>query len=289
MEKEKITTASSGYLCVILFFVLLGLGIVGILQFNQTIPLLILSLILILAAIVCVIGLVVVNPNESVVMTLFGAYKGTLKTNGFFWVNPFYLRKKISLRARNLNREPIKVNDKLGNPIMIGIVLVWKVEETFKAAFEVDDYAHFVDIQSESATRKLAGHYAYDNFDDEQKEITLRAGGEEVHQALENELSERLAMAGIKVLEARISYLAYASEIAGAMLRRQQATAVVAARTKIVEGAVSMVELALDQLSQKHVVELDEDKKATMVSNLMVVLCSDKDTTPVVNTGTLYQ
>ncbi len=289
MEKEKITTASSGYLCVILFFVLLGLGIVGILQFNQTIPLLILSLILILAAIVCVIGLVVVNPNESVVITLFGAYKGTLKTNGFFWVNPFYLRKKISLRARNLNREPIKVNDKLGNPIMIGIVLVWKVEETFKAAFEVDDYAHFVDIQSESATRKLAGHYAYDNFDDEQKEITLRAGGEEVHQALENELSERLAMAGIKVLEARISYLAYASEIAGAMLRRQQATAVVAARTKIVEGAVSMVELALDQLSQKHVVELDEDKKATMVSNLMVVLCSDKDTTPVVNTGTLYQ
>lgn len=289
MEKEKIASASSGYSGIILFFITVGLGIGGIILFNQVVPLLILSLVLILVALFSMLGLVVVNPNESVVMTLFGAYKGTLKENGFFWINPFYHRKKISLRARNLNRDPIKVNDKLGNPIMIGIVLVWKVEETFRAAFEVDDYAHFVDIQSESATRKLAGHYAYDNFDDEQKEITLRAGGEEVNQALENELSERLAMAGIKVLEARISYLAYASEIAGAMLRRQQATAVVAARTKIVEGAVSMVELALDQLSKKHVVDLDEDKKATMISNLMVVLCSDKDTTPVVNTGTLHQ
>ncbi len=289
MEKEKIASASSGYSGIILFFITVGLGIGGIILFNQVVPLLILSLVLILVALFSMLGLVVVNPNESVVMTLFGAYKGTLKENGFFWINPFYYRKKISLRARNLNRDPIKVNDKLGNPIMIGIVLVWKVEETFRAAFEVDDYAHFVDIQSESATRKLAGHYAYDNFDDEQKEITLRAGGEEVNQALENELSERLAMAGIKVLEARISYLAYASEIAGAMLRRQQATAVVAARTKIVEGAVSMVELALDQLSKKHVVDLDEDKKATMISNLMVVLCSDKDTTPVVNTGTLHQ
>ncbi|HNW72068.1 MAG: SPFH domain-containing protein [Bacteroidales bacterium] len=289
MEKEKIASASSGYSGIILFFITVGLGIGGIILFNQVAPLLILSLVLILVALFSMLGLVVVNPNESVVMTLFGAYKGTLKENGFFWINPFYHRKKISLRARNLNRDPIKVNDKLGNPIMIGIVLVWKVEETFRAAFEVDDYAHFVDIQSESATRKLAGHYAYDNFDDEQKEITLRAGGEEVNQALENELSERLAMAGIKVLEARISYLAYASEIAGAMLRRQQATAVVAARTKIVEGAVSMVELALDQLSKKHVVDLDEDKKATMISNLMVVLCSDKDTTPVVNTGTLHQ
>ncbi len=289
MEKERIASVSSGYSGIILFFIFVGLGIGGIILFNQVVLLLILSLALILFALFSMFGLVIVNPNESVVMTLFGAYRGTLKNNGFFWVNPFYYRKKISLRARNLNRDPIKVNDKLGNPIMIGIVLVWKVEETFRAAFEVDDYAHFVDIQSESATRKLAGHYAYDNFDDEQKEITLRAGGEEVNQALENELSERLAMAGIKVLEARISYLAYASEIAGAMLRRQQATAVVAARTKIVEGAVSMVELALDQLSKKHVVDLDEDKKATMISNLMVVLCSDKDTTPVVNTGTLHQ
>lgn len=243
----------------------------------------------ILLAVLISKGLIVVNPNESFVMVLFGEYKGTLKSNGFFFVNPFFVRKKITLRARNLNREPLKVNDKLGNPIMIGIVLVWKVEDTFKAAFEVDDYSRFVDIQSESATRKLAGHYAYDNFDDEQKEITLRAGGEEVHLALERELSERLSMAGIKVIEARISYLAYSSEIAGAMLRRQQATAVVAARTKIVEGAVSMVELALNALSQKGIIDFDQDKKASMVSNLMVVLCSDKDTTPVVNTGTLNQ
>jgi len=289
MEKEKVTSTSSGYMSVGLLFLFLGLGICGIVFFNQVVICMVISLLLFLCAVFMAMGLMVINPNESSVLILFGEYKGTIKRNGFFWVNPFFVKKKISLRARNLNREPIKVNDKLGNPIMIGIVLVWKVDNTFKAAFEVDDYTHFVDIQSESATRKLAGHYAYDNFDDEQKEVTLRAGGEEVHQALEMELSERLSMAGIKVLEARISYLAYASEIAGAMLRRQQATAVVAARTKIVEGAVSMVELALDQLSKKHVVDLDEDKKATMVSNLMVVLCSDKDTTPVVNTGTLHQ
>ena len=289
MENEKVTTTSSGYKAVLVFIVLLGLGICGIVFYQPNALAIIFSMLCFAAAILTVIGLMVVNPNESSVLVLFGEYKGTIKSNGFFWVNPFYVKKKISLRARNLNREPIKVNDKLGNPIMIGCVLVWRVQDTFKAAFEVDDFAHFVDIQSESATRKLAGHYAYDNFDDEQKEITLRAGGEEVHLALERELSEQLTMAGIEVLEARISYLAYASEIAGAMLRRQQATAVVAARTKIVEGAVSMVELALDHLSRKHIIELDEDKKASMVSNLMVVLCSDKDTTPVVNTGTLHQ
>jgi regulator of protease activity HflC (stomatin/prohibitin superfamily) len=289
MERTSSKSTSSGYMSIVVILALIGLGICGLVWYNQYVTGIIFSLALFLTAIFISVGLLVVNPNESAVLVLFGEYKGTIKQNGFFWVNPFLLKKKISLRARNLNREPIKVNDKLGNPIMIGIVLVWRVEDTYKAAFEVDDYSHFVDIQSESATRKLAGHYAYDNFDDEQKEITLRAGGEEVHQALETELAERLSMAGIKVLEARISYLAYASEIAGAMLRRQQATAVVAARTKIVEGAVSMVELALDQLSAKHVVDLDEDKKATMVSNLMVVLCSDKDTTPVVNTGTLHQ
>jgi regulator of protease activity HflC (stomatin/prohibitin superfamily) len=289
MEKEKVSSTSSGYMGILVVLVLMALGIGGMILYNQYVAGIIVSMICIAAAVFAVIGLMVVNPNESSVLVLFGEYKGTIKSNGFFWINPFYIKKKISLRARNLNREPIKVNDKLGNPIMIGCVLVWRVRDTFKAAFEVDDYAHFVDIQSESATRKLAGHYAYDNFDDEQKEITLRAGGEEVHQALEHELSERLAMAGIEVLEARISYLAYASEIAGAMLRRQQATAVVAARTKIVEGAVSMVELALAHLSSKHIIELDEDKKAAMVSNLMVVLCSDKDTTPVVNTGTLHQ
>jgi len=227
-------------------------------------------------ALFLMIGFMIVNPNESAVLVLFGAYKGTVKQNGFFWVNPFYTRKKISLRARNLDSEAIKVNDKPGNPIMIGIVLVWKVEDTFKAAFEVDDYQHFVDIQTESAIRKLAGHYSYDNFDDEEAEITLRSGGEEVNEALENEIAERLAIAGIKVLEARINYLAYAS-------------AIVAARVKIVEGAVSMVEMALDQLSQKQIIEMDDEKKAAMVSNLMVVLCSDKDASPVINTGTLHQ
>lgn len=234
-------------------------------------------------------GFVIVNPNESSVLVLFGAYKGTIKKNGFFWVNPFFTRKKISLRARNLDSDPIKVNDKVGNPVMIGVVLVWKVENTYKAAFEVDDYNHFVDIQSEAAVRKLAHHYPYDNFDDEEAEITLRSGVEEVNGALEEELRERLNIAGIHVMEARIAYLAYASEIAGAMLRRQQATAIVAARVKIVEGAVSMVEMALAQLKSKELIELDQEQKATMVSNLMVVLCSDKDAHPVINTGTLHQ
>lgn len=237
----------------------------------------------------CLAGLMVVNPNESMVMVLFGAYKGTVKKNGFFWVNPLFTRKKISLRARNLDSNPIKVNDKVGNPIMIGIVLVWKVENTYNAAFEVDDYIHFVDIQTEAAIRKLAGHYPYDNFDDEMADITLRSGGEDVNHVLEDEIRERLGIAGIYVIEARISYLAYAQEIASAMLRRQQASAIVAARVKIVEGAVSMVEMALDELGKKNVVEMDEEKKASMVSNLMVVLCSDKDATPVVNTGTLHQ
>jgi regulator of protease activity HflC (stomatin/prohibitin superfamily) len=289
MEKERTLSTSSGYVGILLILAFIGIGIGNLVFSNQSPVAIVISIFFFILSVFAIAGLMIINPNESAVLVLFGEYKGTIKRNGFFWVNPFYVKKKISLRARNLNRDPIKVNDRLGNPIMIGIVMVWKVEETFKAAFEVDDYIHFVDIQSESATRKLAGHYAYDNFDDEQKEITLRAGGEDVHVALEKELSERLERAGIKVLEARISYLAYASEIAGAMLRRQQATAVVAARTKIVEGAVSMVELALDQLSRKKVIELDEDKKATMISNLMVVLCSDKDTTPVVNTGTLHQ
>lgn len=289
MEKEKFTSIVSGYLYVFLLLVFLALGITGLMLFNQLVWGVILSICCLLIAGFILPGFLVVNPNESSVLVLFGAYKGTLKKNGFYWVNPFFVKKKISLRAHNLNSDPIKVNDKIGNPIMIGIVLVWKVENTFKAAFEVDDFQHFVEIQSEAAIRKLAGHYPYDNFDDEQKEMTLRSGGEEVNHALETELSERLLMAGIHVIESRISYLAYASEIAGAMLRRQQATAIVAARQKIVEGAVSMVEMALNELSLKQVVDLDEEKKAAMVSNLMVVLCSDKDATPVLNTGTLHQ
>lgn len=232
-------------------------------------------------------GFSVVNPNESMVVILFGSYKGTLKQNGFFWMNPFFTKKKISLRARNNESQPIKVNDKLGNPVMIGVVLVWKVEDTFRAAFEVDNYELFVKIQSESAIRKLAGTYPYDSFDDHHSELSLRSGGDEINHVLERELSERLEIAGIRVVEARISNLAYSPEIAQAMLQRQQATAVVAARTKIVEGAVGMVELALERLSQKQVVELDEERKAAMVSNLMVVLCSERSASPVINAGTL--
>jgi regulator of protease activity HflC (stomatin/prohibitin superfamily) len=245
-------------------------------------------LVLLLVAGIMAKGFSIIRPNEALVVTFFGKYTGTCLDNGFFWFNPFTLLTHISLRARNVNGEPIKVNDKMGNPIMIGIVLVWKVEDTFKASFDVDNYIMFVDVQSEAAVRNLAGAYPYDNLEDEHAEITLRDGGEEVNKMLEAALTERLAIAGIKVIEARISHLAYAPEIAGAMLQRQQATAVVAARFKIVEGAVSMVELALKQLSDKQVIELDDDKKAAMVSNLMVVLTSDRAAAPVVNTGTLY-
>lgn len=234
-------------------------------------------------------GFFYIDPNGSRVLTLFGDYKGTVKKNGFFWVNPFYSRKAISLRARNFESERVKVNDKRGNPILISVITVWRVRDTFKAAFEVDLYEHFVKVQSDAAVRHLAGTYSYDNFDDEMAEITLRSGMAEINHALEEELAERLSIAGIEVMEARIGYLAYAEEIASAMLKRQQAEAIVAARFKIVEGAVSMVEMALDDLSQKEIIDLDEEKRATMVSNLMVVLCADKDVTPVINTGTLHQ
>ena len=289
MEKDREFSQSGGYAGVAAFILLLAGGIVLLATCNYSLAGIIGGIVCLIAAFFLLPGLLVLNPNEASVLVLFGAYKGTIKKNGFYWLNPFLVKKKVSLRARNLTSDPLKVNDKLGNPIMIGIVLVWKVEDTFKATFSVDDYANFVQIQSESAVRKLAGHYAYDNFDDEQSEITLRSGGEEVNHVLEKELAERLHIAGISVIEARIAHLAYSPEIAGAMLRRQQATAVVAARTKIVEGAVSMVELALHKLSDNKIIELDEERKASMVSNLMVVLCSDKDATPVVNAGTLYQ
>ena len=284
METEKIYSPFNGYIALVMELVLLGI----ILYFGIVYEMYWIYAFLIIFIFV-LIGFMVVNPNESMVLVLFGSYKGTVRKNGFYWANPFFVKKKISLRARNLDSDPIKVNDKVGNPIMIGIVLVWRVENTYKAAFEVDDFERFVDIQSEAAIRKLAGHYPYDNFDDEEADISLRSGGEEVNKVLEEELMERLSIAGIHVIESRISYLAYASEIAGAMLRRQQATAIIAARRKIVEGAVSMVEMALEQLARKKVVEMDEEKKAVMVSNLMVVLCSDKDATPVLNTGTLNQ
>ncbi|OYT16760.1 MAG: hypothetical protein B7C24_06175 [Bacteroidetes bacterium 4572_77] len=272
-----------------------GYGMLGlaILMILLPIPMIIffrlfLFLIFIAFGIITLLGLFVINPNESMVLILFGEYKGTVRRNGFFWANPLFTKKRISLRARNIDSDPIKVNDNVGNPIMIGIVLVWKVENTFKAAFDVDDYAKFVDIQSEAAIRKLAGDYPYDNFEDEDAKITLRSGGETVNEKLEQALKERLDIAGVEVMEARISHLAYAQEIAQAMLKRQQATAIVSARFKIVEGAVSMVKLALDQLKESEIIDMDEEKKAAMVSNLMVVLCSDKDASPIVNTGTLH-
>ena len=281
---EKSFTARSGYFFLAIEALLLALAVVSIAN-----SVIVVGVLLIVIFIFIAPGFMAVDPNQCYVLILFGEYKGTLKDNGFFWVNPFFAKKKFSLRARNFNSEPIKVNDKLGNPIMIGLVLVWKVEETYRAAFGVDEYEHFVVVQSEAALRKLAGLYPYDNIEDDHAKITLRDGGEEVNHELENEIRERLDIAGIHVIEARINYIAYAQEIAQAMLKRQQATAIVAARFKIVEGAVSMVEMALDELSKREIVTLDEDKKATMVSNLLVVLCGDKEATPVVNTGTLYQ
>jgi regulator of protease activity HflC (stomatin/prohibitin superfamily) len=283
MKTEKDYNPLSGYLALLVMLAIIAGIVYGSLIANAWV-ISVLSVLLLF----WLIGFTVVNPNESKVLVLFGAYKGTIRKNGFFWVNPFFSRQRISLRARNFDSETIKVNDKIGNPIMIGMVLVWQVEDTYKAAFEVDAYEHFVVVQSEAALRKLAGLYPYDNFEDHDAVITLRSGGEEVNHELENEIRERLSMAGIHVIEARINYIAYASEIAQAMLKRQQATAIVAARYKIVEGAVSMVEMALEQLSEKEIIEMDEEKKAAMVSNLMVVLCSDKDAAPIVNAGTLH-
>jgi regulator of protease activity HflC (stomatin/prohibitin superfamily) len=283
-NKEKTVIPTSGFtVAAIMFAALIAIIFCFIAIRHPAI------LLLVLVWLVCLIGFFIVNPNESRVLVLFGEYTGTVRKNGFFWTNPFYLKKKLSLRARNFDSERVKVNDKLGNPIMISVILVWRVQETFKAAFEVDNYESFVKVQSDAAVRKLAGMYSYDNFEDDESEITLRSGLDEVNDQLEQELHDRLAIAGIEVMEARIGYLAYASEIASAMLKRQQATAIVAARLKIVEGAVGMVEIALQELSRKNIIDLDDDKKAAMVSNLLVVLCSDKDTTPVVNTGTLHQ
>ena len=283
MKQEFTSKPLSGYLAVLAAILFVGGAVAGFILSNIW-----LGTLLTLLFIFTLFGFKVVNPNSSCVMVLFGAYKGTIRENGFFWVNPFYITRHISLRARNFNGEPIKVNDKIGNPIKIGLVLVWRVKDTFKAVFDVDDFQHFVLVQSDAALRKLAGLYPYDNFEDHDAVISLRSGGEEVNNELEKEIRERLQICGIEVIEARINYIAYAEEIANAMLRRQQATAVVAARFKIVEGAVSMVEMALEQLSDKKIVELDEEKKAAMVSNLMVVLCGDRDVNPVVNTGTLH-
>jgi len=284
MEQEKVFQAANGYGMLALVLVLLIGSIWGIIATGMYI-----LLVVIVIAIFLSVGFVIVNPNESSVLVLFGAYQGTIKKYGFHWVNPFFTRQRISLRARNFDSDPIKVNDKVGNPIKIGLVLVWKVENTYKAAFQVDDFQHFVLVQSEAALRKMAGAYPYDNFEDEEAELTLRSGGEQVNRELENEIVERLDLAGIHVIEARINYIAYSEEIASAMLRRQQATAVIAAREKIVEGAVGMVDMALKRFEGKDIIELDQDSKAAMVSNLMVVLCSDESARPVINAGTLNQ
>jgi hypothetical protein len=292
MEKEL--KPMSGYLALILavcsvigtifcFITGGGKGDAG----NPT--LIFLAIFLLLLSIFLFKGIMVVNPNHSRVCTFFGKYVGTVKDNGLLWVNPFYSSYKITLRSQNLNGQQLKVNDKMGNPIEIAAVIVWQVKDTYKAAFEVMDFQQYVGIQSEAAVRHLATSCPYDQMEDERAEITLRDGGEKVNEMLEKELNDRLAPAGIIIKEARISHLAYAPEIAGAMLQRQQATAIVAARFKIVEGAVGMVELALEMLSRKNIVNLDEEKKAAMVSNLMVVLCGEKAATPVLNTGTLYQ
>lgn len=282
MKNEVQITPSSGYSMLFVLFVLLVLMIGGLVFFRSPWFLLMLPFLLLFMR-----GFFTVNPNSSKVMVLFGAYKGTVRDNGFFWANPFYTRQRISLRARNFDSERVKVNDKIGNPILINVILVWQVEDTYKSAFDVDNYEEFVRVQTDAAVRKLAGSYPYDNFDDEMAELTLRSGMDEVNEALETEITERLAIAGIRVMEARIGYLAYAPEIASAMLKRQQAVAIVAARKKIVEGAVSMVEDALEQLSRDNIIEFDDDKKASMVSNLMVVLCGDKEVVPVVNAGSL--
>lgn len=282
MKNEITVKPISGYLMLV---VLLGLiiSLITLLVITKNPLCIVIGVLALLVA----KGFFIVNPNGSKVLVLFGAYKGTVRENGFFWTNPFYTRQRISLRARNFDSERVKVNDKIGNPIMINVILVWKVDDTYKAAFDVDHYEEFVRVQTDAAVRKLAGSYPYDNFDDEQAELTLRSGMDEVNEALENEITERLSIAGIKVMEARIGYLAYAPEIASSMLKRQQAVAIVAARKKIVEGAVGMVEDALSKLSEDNIIDFDDDKKASMVSNLMVVLCGDKEAIPVVNTGTL--
>ena len=281
---EKHLTPVSGYQQLLLA-VLCLLGAVGLAaaRFGLIVP-----GILFLIANILFIGLTIVNPNEAVVCTFFGDYVGTVKKNGLQWVNPLYAERKISLRARNLNGQTLKVNDKMGNPVEIAAVVVWQVQDTARALFSVDDYVLFVQIQPEAAVRKLANSYPYDHMEDETSSVTLRDSTGQINLFLEQELNERLERAGVDILEACVSHLAYSSEIAGAMLQRQQASAMIAARRLIVEGAVGMVEMALERLEKNGVISLDEERKAAMVSNLLVVLCGEKSVSPVVNAGTLY-
>ena len=284
MKIEKIIKPVSGYIVLLILCIILITALYFFLNEKEAAgaPLIILFSFL-------SIGLTIVSPNNAKILLLFGEYKGSINQNGLYWVNPFFKKTTISLRARNFESEKIKVNDKLGNPILISVILVWRVKDTFKSSFEVDSYEDFIKVQTDSAVRKLAGSFPYDHFGDDTATISLSTNFDDVNKALEEEIIERMEIAGIEVIESRIAYLAYAPEIAHSMLRRQQASAIVAARHKIVEGAVGMVESALALLSEKEIITLDEEKKAAMVSNLLVVLCGDKDTQPVVNTGTLHQ
>lgn len=313
-EYEYSGSVLNGFVMLLVTYILLPiLLVVNVSMLIEILPGLSVAASVVIVALIVLFscGFFAQQPNESRVMVFFGKYKGTLRDTGFFWVNPLMNRKRMSLRLRNMDIEPIKVNDKSGNPVMIGMVLVWKVDDTYRAVFDVDSeqksvtmtngsfsvnpgntasaLARFVSIQSDAALREVASRYAYDETDSHDGELTLRSGGEEINDLLERKINERLAMAGITVVEARLNYLAYAPEIAAVMLRRQQAAAIITAREKIVEGAVSMVKMALDRLKEEEVVELDDERKATMVSNLLVVLCADEPAQPVVNTGTLYQ
>nr|WP_281557044.1 SPFH domain-containing protein [Thalassomonas sp. RHCl1] len=284
MIQDKTSFSKNGYLMLVVLLALTAFDFALLTQAKGLFFGITLIGALILA--LCFIGFYMVQPNQGKVMTLFGAYAGTDKTPGLRWTIPFYLRKSISLRVRNFESSRLKVNDKAGNPIEIATVVVWSVEDTAEALFEVDDYESFVTIQSEAALRTLATCYPYDQY--QKDEVALRSHGQQISASLREEIQERLKKAGIQVHEARISHLAYAPEIANAMLQRQQAAAIIAARSKIVDGAVGMVEMALDKLTENGVVELDEERKATMVSNLLVVLCGDKNAQPVINAGTLY-
>ena len=287
MLKERVITGLSGWFMIGVLVVGAVVGVALVANPDESLALIAAGIVVLVLDLICWAGLTVVNPNTARVVLLFGRYLGTIKTSGLRWVNPLTVRRFVSLKVRNFESSKLKVNDHIGNPIEIAAIVVWRVVETAEAMFQVNDYEHFVHVQSEAAVRHMATTFPYDAH--EEGELSLRGSAVEVSHKLQHEIQERLAEAGVQVIEARISHLAYAPEIANAMLRRQQATAIISARQKIVEGAVGMVEMALEQLSAKRVVALDEERKATMVSNLLVVLCGDRDAQPVVNTGTLYQ
>jgi len=286
---EQIKQSLDGYKAALIAFISAIMGVISFINSaGHNVSRMYLGVFLILVAGFLIKGLMVIEPNYSIVLTFFGKYVGTVKKNGLQFVNPLYTKLKVSLRSQSIESTKLKVNDKLGNPIEIAAVILYEINDTYKAVFDVSNFNDYIRNQSEAAVRHLATSYPYDNIEDEHAQITLRGGGDKVMEMLIQELNDRLNKAGIIVTDARISHLAYAAEIAGAMLQRQQATAIVAARTKIVEGAVGMVEMALAMLSEKDIVVLDDEKKAAMVSNLMVVLCGEKAASPVLNTGTLY-